>query len=62
MNKELAKEIAKIQSNAIDKVVRLADKYGMDRNKLVLIYATVEYKTVLLGSFKDYELEEMNNE
>lgn len=55
MNEQLSSELAKIQSDAIDKVIRLADKHGIDRDELIMLFVTIGFVTAKVGSFKDYK-------
>lgn len=55
MNEQLRSELAEIQSDAIDKVIRLADKHGIDRDELIKLFVTVGFVTAKFGSFKDYK-------
>lgn len=50
MNEQLSSELAEIQSDAIEKVIRLADKHGIDRDELIMRFVTAQ-----VGSFKDYK-------
>lgn len=55
MNEQLSSELAEIQSDAIEKVIRLADKHGIDRDKLIMRFVTVGFVMAQVGSFKDYK-------
>lgn len=55
MNEQLSSELAEIQSDAIEKVIRLADKHGIDRDELIMRFVTVGFVTEQVGSFKDYK-------
>lgn len=55
MNEQLSSELAEIQSDAIDKVIRLADKHGIDRDELIMRYVTVGFVAAKVGLFKDYK-------
>lgn len=39
MNEQLNRELAEIQSDAMEKVIRLADKHGIDRDDLFMMFA-----------------------
>lgn len=55
MNEQLGRELAEIHSDAIEKVIRLADKHGIDRDELVMRFVTAGFVTAQVGSFKDYK-------
>lgn len=55
MNEQLISELAEIHSDAIEKVIRLADKHGIDRDELIMRFVTVGFVTAQVGSFKNYK-------
>lgn len=55
MYEQLSSELAEIQSDAIEKVIRLADKHGIDRDELIMRFVIAEFVTAQVCSFKDYK-------
>ena len=55
MNEQLIRELTEIQTDAMKKVIRLADKHGIDRDELIMRFVTVGFVTAQVGSFKDYK-------
>lgn len=55
MNEQLIRELTEIQTDAMEKVIRLADKHGIDRDELIMRFVTVGFVTAQVGSFKDYK-------
>lgn len=49
--------VHKIILNTIEKSLKLADKYGIDRNDVLTQVSIVLYETVQIGNFEQYELE-----
>ena len=55
-------ELSEIQTETTVKIIRLADKYGIDRNKL-MIKAVRSFTDVLLGrDFSEYEIPDEDDE
>lgn len=59
---ELADELADIATEALKKVLRAADKHGLDRDKVYGRYIYAETGTAMQTTFKDYDLEGEENE
>lgn len=55
MNKQLNHELAKIQSDAMKKVIRLADKHGIDRDELFMIFALGITTMSRIATLADYK-------
>lgn len=55
MNEQLSSELAEINSDAIEKVIRLADKHGIDRDEFIMLFVTVGFVTAQSCSFKNYK-------
>ena len=62
MSEKLAEKLAKIQSDSVDKVIRLADDYGIERDKLILVFLTTLTDVAKSHSFKEYEIGGNENE
>lgn len=55
MNEQLIRQLTEIQTDAMEKVIRLADKHGIDRDELIMRFVTAGFVTAQVGSFKDYK-------
>lgn len=55
MNEQLSSELAEIQSDAMEKVIRLADKHGIDRDKLFMIFALGLTAMSHIATLADYK-------
>lgn len=55
MPKTLDEEILALMRYTIDKIIRLADKYGEDRDKIARRTARSFYTAVMIGTFKEYK-------
>ena len=51
-------EITEIHCDATDKVIRVADKYGISRDEVMKHFVTVFQIVSVFESFEDYELSE----
>ena len=49
-------ELNTLESEFIDELIRLADKYGKDRDETVCIMAYVMSETAAVTTFKNYEV------
>lgn len=55
MNERVNRELAEIQSDAMKKVIRLADKHGIDRDNLFKIFALTLNRLSLIATLADYK-------
>lgn len=55
MNERVNSELAEIQSDAIEKVIRLADKHGIDRDNLFKIFALTLNRLSHIAKLADYK-------
>ena len=55
MNEQLNRELAEIQSDAMEKVIRLADKHGIDRDNLFMIFALGLNTLSHIATLADYK-------
>lgn len=51
-------EMAEIQNDATEKVIKVADKYGVSRDETMRRFLTVMHIVNSLGSLEDYEISE----
>lgn len=51
-------ELAEIQDDATEKVVKLADKYDVSRDEIMKSFLTTMLIVTNLGSLEDYEISE----
>ena len=51
------KEISELQADFIEDVLKIADKYGYDRDEIIFMVVS-SFNSITLGSFKNYEIEE----
>ena len=62
MDYETAKEcsdlLSKIQIMTLENVIKIADKYNINRDELLKKFATMFGVMVELGTFKEYEIKE----
>ena len=50
-----ATDMAEIQSDVINEIVSVADKYGLDRDRVIKHFSIVMEVLAKSASFKDYE-------
>lgn len=55
MNERVNRELAEIQSDAMEKVIRLADKHGIDRDNLFKIFALTLNRLSHIATLADYK-------
>ena len=58
MDKKANKKLIKLQSDFIDDVIKIADEYNIDRNKLLIQCTNCLMLASELGDFSNYKLEE----
>lgn len=63
MNEKTAKEcsdlLTKIQITTLESVIKVADKYNINRDELLKKFATTFGVMVELGTFKEYKIKEV---
>ena len=61
---ELIVELANVQMFSIEKVLKIADKYGVDRDELMaryletLLKSATDIRDMIGGDYKNYKLED----
>lgn len=62
MNKEFGNGLVNIGGNAIEQVIMLADKNGIDRDEAVRSFGGALMLTCLTGTFKNFKVGGNENE
>lgn len=55
MNEQLIRELTEIQTDAMEKVIRLADKHGIDRDDLFMMFARGLNTMAHISTVADYK-------
>lgn len=55
MNEQLIRELTEIQTDAMEKVIRLADKHGIDRDDLFMMFACGLNTFAHIATVADYK-------
>lgn len=58
---EYRARVRKFILDIIEKSLKLADQYGIDRNDVLRMVSTLFYDTVQVANYEQYELENNNN-
>ena len=52
---KIAEELANVSGTAVESVLKIADKYGKDRDDLCHAFARALSISIMIGSFKNYK-------